>query len=180
MLESSHTKCHCKQVLIYVRRIEIRVESTHRIGTSSSKTAGSTSTHMSTCNKTFKRREPYGASPRHRQKKGLVSQSDLSEMHTSKEFTPPEKIIPLGFHDSSVTLVVHGSSSAKTPRARSRRKIRWLVCEPKSSTRMVWKDSVSQFTLVSGVHLLRLHALSRVMAGCRKKLGPSARSYRNT
>jgi hypothetical protein len=64
---------------------------THRIGTFRSKTAGSTSTHVSTGKKAPRKRRPYGVSPRRRQTKDLVAKSDLgmhhalTRLHTSRE-----------------------------------------------------------------------------------------------
>lgn len=126
-VEASRTKYPYISVLVLVQKLDRWVEDTHRMGTPSSKTAGSTSTHMSKDSRTSGDRKPYGASPRRRQKQGLVAQSDSGANHASRDPIPPEKMIPLGFHVNSLTLVVHGSSSAKTPRARRRRKIRWLV-----------------------------------------------------
>ena len=104
--------------------LEDRQRSTHKIGTFRSKTAGSTSRHMSTSDRIFRKRKPYGASPRRRQKKDLVAKSDLGMRHALTDSIPPENTIPLGFHDRSAILVVQGSSSAKTPRDRRRRRIR--------------------------------------------------------
>lgn len=74
----------------------------------------------------FKGHEAYGVRPRHRRRMGLGDGSDVKAKLSTlgRTFAPPEKMIPFGFHDSSATFVVHGSSSAKTPRARSRRRIR--------------------------------------------------------
>lgn len=107
------------------------------MGTSSSNTAGSTSTNMSKEKSTFGRRESNGARRHRRQKKGLVNELSIVTKHALRGAIPPENTIPLGFHVRSLTLVVHGSSSAKTPKARSRRRIRWLVWDPKSRTSIV-------------------------------------------
>lgn len=82
---------------------------------------------MSTGNRTFGRRKTYGVSPRRRRKQDLVTQSETCTNLAFEDFIPPENTIPLGFHVRSAILVVHGSSSAKTPRERRRRRIRWLV-----------------------------------------------------
>ena len=55
------------------------------------------------------------------------SQSSTQSIIDFRDFIPPEKTIPLGFHVRSAILVVHGRSSAKTPRLRRRRRIKWLV-----------------------------------------------------